>query len=94
MVNIEDDVSYKVLRSLSKYLELKGVRFGTKKRKYEKVMKVFNNQKNFMKHIRDDFCLSKTPQGFNKKDFLDQFIFYKTFKNKDFKYDEIRLLWD
>ena len=30
-MDIEKDVSYETLKNLSKYLELKGVRFGTKK---------------------------------------------------------------
>jgi len=93
-MDIEKDVSYETLKNLSKYLEFKGVRFGTKKRRYERIMRTFNNQKNFMVKIRKEYNLSRTPVGFNKKETLDCFILYKVIKNKDFKYDETRLLWD
>ncbi len=93
-MSIEKDISYKTLKNLSRYLELKGVRSGIKRKKYEKVIKILNNQKNFINTIRKEYLLSKTPKGFNKKETLDRFVFYKIIKNKDFNYDETRLLWD
>ena len=93
-MDIENDISYKTLKNLSKYLEFRGVRFGTKVKRYKDVMRIFNNQKNFMNGIRKEYNLSKTSIGFNKKDLLDSFISYKIVKKEDFKYDETRLLWD
>ena len=91
-MDIEKDYSYRILKNLAIYLELRSVRKSSKIKRYERVMKKINIQKKFMETIRDEYNLVR--YGINKKKILDDFVIKHISENKDFLYDELRLLWD